>query len=58
MATIRKPGGKFQALVRQGHHSKAKTSSKRAAAENWAKRLEIEIKRNVVALSIYYDAWS
>ena len=45
MATIRKRGGKFQAIVRRGHHSQAKTFSKRADAEHWAKRLEIEIER-------------
>ena len=37
MATIRKRGGKFQAIVRRGHHSQAKTFSKRADAEHWAK---------------------
>jgi hypothetical protein len=41
MATIRKRGGKFQAIVRRGYHSQAKTFSKRADAEHWAKRLEI-----------------
>ena len=50
MATIRKRGGKFQAIVRRGHHFQAKTFSKRADAEHWAKRLEIEIERNVAAL--------
>jgi len=50
MATIRKRGGKFQAIVRRGYHSQAKTFSKRADAEHWAKRLEIEIERNVAAL--------
>ena len=45
MATIRKRGGKFQAIVRRGYHSQAKTFSKRADAEHWAKRLEIEIER-------------
>ena len=49
MATIRKRGGKFQAIVRRGHHSQAKTFSKRADAEHWAKRLEIEIERNGAA---------
>ena len=47
MATIRKRGGKFQAILRRGHHSQAKTFAKRADAEHWAKRLEIEIERNV-----------
>jgi len=37
MATIRKRAGKFQAIVRRGHHSQAKTFSKRADAEHWAK---------------------
>ena len=41
MATIRKRGGKFQAIVRRGYHSQAKTFSKRADAEHWAKRLFI-----------------
>jgi len=50
MATIRKRGGKFQAIVRRGYHSQAKTFSKRADAEHWAKRWEIEIERNVPAL--------
>jgi hypothetical protein len=52
MATIRKSGEKFQAIVRRRHHSQAKTFSKRADAEHWAKRLEIEIEieRNVAAL--------
>lgn len=49
MATIRKRGRKFQAIVRRGHHSQAKTFSKRADAEHWAKRLEIEIERNFAA---------
>ena len=50
MATIRIRGGEFQAILRQGHHSQAKTFSKRADAEHWAKRLEIDIERNVAAL--------
>ena len=50
MATIRKRGGKFQAIVRRGCNSQAKTFSKRADAEHWAKRLKIEIERNVAAL--------
>ena len=50
MATIRKRGGKFQAIVRRGHHSQAKTFSKRADTEHWAKMSEIEIERNVSAL--------
>ena len=41
MATIRKRGGKFQAIVRRGRQSQAKTFSKRADAERWAKRLFI-----------------
>lgn len=50
MATIRNRGGKFQAIVRRGQHSQAKTFSKRADGEHWAKGLEIEIERNVAAL--------
>ena len=37
MATIRKRVGKFQAIVRRGHHSQAQTFSKRADAEHWGK---------------------
>ena len=50
MATIRKRGGKFQAIVRRGQHSQAKTFSKCADAEHWTKRSEIEIEKNVAAL--------
>ena len=52
MATIRNRGGQFQAIVRRGHHSLAKTVSKRADAEHWAKKLEIEIEKNNATLPI------
>ena len=50
MATIRKRGGKFQAIVRRGYHSQAKTFSKRADAEHWAKVMTPLLQSSVIPL--------
>ena len=50
MATIRRRGKKFQAIVRRGQHSQAKTFSSKSDAEHWSKKLEIEIERSEAML--------
>ena len=50
MATIRRRGKKFQAIVRRGQHSQAKTFSSKSDTEHWSKKLEIEIERSEAML--------
>jgi len=50
MATIRRRGKKFQAIVRRGQHSQAKTFSSKSDAEHWSKKLEVEIERSEAML--------
>jgi len=50
MATIRRRGKKFQAIVRRGQHSQAKTFSSKSDAEHWSKKLELEIERSEAML--------
>ena len=50
MATIRRRGKKFQAIVRRGQHSQAKTFSSKSDAEYWSKKLELEIERSEAML--------
>ena len=51
MATIRRRGKKFQAMVRKGQHSQSKTFSSKSDAEHWSKKLEVEIERSEAMLS-------
>ena len=50
MATIRRRGKKFQAIVRRGQHSQAKTFSSKSDAEHWSKKLELEFERSEAML--------
>ena len=50
MATIRRRGKRFQAIVRRGQHSQSKTFSSKSDAEHWSKKLELEIERSEAML--------
>jgi len=46
MATIRKRGSRYQAMVRRRHHQETKTFALKEDAETWAKETELKIERN------------
>lgn len=45
MATIRKRGDRWQALIKRGHIRRAKSFGTKAAAQTWARRIESEIEQ-------------
>jgi hypothetical protein len=50
MATIRKRGTRYQAIVRRKLHSEARTFKLKQDAELWAKQTEVSLERNSAGL--------